>query len=39
MTSTSADPTPADIQKNIAAGNFFDALRDIDRLLTDGVVA
>jgi tetratricopeptide (TPR) repeat protein len=33
MTSTSADPTPADIQKNIAAGNFPDALRDIDCLL------
>ena len=34
MTSTSADLKPADIQKSIAAGNFVDALRDIDRLLT-----
>ena len=33
MTSTSGDPTPADIQKRIASGNFADALQDIDNLL------
>ena len=34
MTSTSGDPTPADIQKKMASGNFADALQDIDSLLT-----
>ena len=33
MTSTSGDPTPADIQKKIASGKFADALQDIDNLL------
>ncbi|MFT4823031.1 MAG: tetratricopeptide (TPR) repeat protein [Halioglobus sp.] len=33
MTSTLADPKPADIQKKIASGNFADALKDINRLL------
>jgi tetratricopeptide (TPR) repeat protein len=33
MTSTPGDPQHADIQKKIAAGNFVDALQDIDSLL------
>lgn len=33
MTSISGDPTPTDIQKKIASGNFADALQDIDSLL------
>lgn len=33
MTSTSGNPTPTDIQKKIASGNFADALQDIDSLL------
>lgn len=33
MTSTLGNPTPADIQKQIASGNFSDALQGIDNLL------